>query len=331
MTGASRSPKIAILGTAIAQKAMDMAAAAGVEVVTTNGYLDSPALEDFMSAHQPDALIVRLGKVTEGAITANPRLRIIAKHGVGYDTIDVAAAERQNVLVSIATGANAISVAEHAVALLLGITRRIAHLDARLRAGHWDKPHFLGTELNGKRIGIVGLGAIGRHLLKLCSAFGMRVTVFDPALSDQDLGGVDRADTVEQILRECDVISLHCPLNAATRNMISAPQLAMMKPNAILLNTARGGLVDLAALEAALSSGQIAGAGLDTFPVEPPELSEQLRGLPNIVISPHVGASTVEAGERVGITAMSQVLDYIAGKEIDSRFAVNGAPRRLGG
>jgi len=331
VTQPSNPPRVAILGTAIAKQAMDMAAAAGVEVVTTDGYLDTVALEQFMAAHEPDALIVRLGKVTETAIAVDPRLKIIAKHGVGYDTIDVAAAERQGVLVSIATGANAISVAEHAIALLLGVTRRIAHLDARLRAGHWDKAHFLGTELNGKRIGIVGLGAIGRHLAKLCNAFGMKVVVFDPALPDTGLDGYDRADTIEQILRDCDVVSLHCPLNAGTRDMISAPQLAIMKPSAILLNTARGGLVDLAALEAALSTNQIGGAGLDTFPVEPPELSEKLRSLPNIVISPHVGASTVEAGERVGVTAMSQVLDYIAGKEIDARFAVNGAPRRLPG
>lgn len=331
MTETSLKPRVAIFGTAIACEAMEMAEAAGVEVVTTNGYLEGTALEEFMASRQPDAVILRLGKVTEAAMAADPKLRIIAKHGVGYDTIDVAAAERRDILVTIATGANAISVAEHAMALLLAVARGIARLDARLRDGHWDKAHFLGTELNGKRIGIVGLGAIGRHLAQLCRAFQMDITVFDPALAGSEPDGFDLAESVEDILRTCDVVSLHCPLTLATRNMISTPQLAMMKPGAILLNTARGGLVDLDALESALSTKQIGGAGLDTFPVEPPQLSRSFRELPNLVISPHVGASTIEAGARVGVTAMAQVLDYIAGKEIDPRFAVNGAPLRLSG
>lgn len=324
-----RKPRVAIFGTAIAREAMEMAAAADVEVVTTNGYLEGQALEEFMASHLPDAVILRLGKVTEAAMAADPKLRIVAKHGVGYDTIDVAAAEQRDILVTIATGANAISVAEHAMALLLAVARGIARLDARLREGHWDKAHFLGTEMNGKRIGIVGLGAIGRHLAQLCRAFQMDITVFDPALSGVDTSGFELAESVEEILRSCDVVSLHCPLTPITRNMISAPQLAMMKPGAILINTARGGLVDLEALEAALRSKQIGGAGLDTFPVEPPELSSSFRELPNLVISPHVGASTKEAGVRVGVTAMRQVLDYIAGKEVDEHYAVNNAPRRL--
>ncbi len=319
---------IAIFGTAIAAGAMDMARDAGARVVTTDRYLQGEELEQFMRREQPDGVILRLGAVTEAAMVADPNLKIIAKHGVGYDTIDVEAASRRGILISIATGANAISVAEHALGLMLATARGIAYLDARIRDGHWDKAQFLGTELNGKTLGIVGLGAIGRHLASLATALGMNVQVFDPALAETP-DATHRAQSLEQVLEQCDVVSLHCPLNASTRNMMSTEQFARMKPGAILINTARGGLVDIDALGRALRDGQIGGAGLDTFPVEPVDLPDSLRTLPNLVVSPHVGASTFEAGARVGTTAMKQVLDYLSGREVESQYVVNDAPRRL--
>lgn len=319
---------VAIFGTAIAAKAMDMARAAGVRVVTTDRYLQGTELEQFMAREQPDAVILRLGAVPDAAMAVAPGLKIIAKHGVGYDTIDVEAANRRGILVTIATGANAISVAEHALALMLAVSRGIAYLDARIRGGHWDKARFLGTELNGKTLGIVGIGAIGRHLALLGTALGMRIIGFDPVLADMP-EGMQRAQSFEEVLKECDVISLHCPLNASTRNLVSSAELAMMKPGAILINTARGGLVDIDALEVALKEHRIGGAGLDTFPVEPAVLPEGLHSQPNLVVSPHVGASTVEAGERVGMTAMQQVLDYLSGKTIDGQFVVNDVAPRL--
>jgi D-3-phosphoglycerate dehydrogenase / 2-oxoglutarate reductase len=314
---------IAILGNALVPRAMAMAEAAGASVVATNAYLRGRDLERFMAEQQPDALILRLGQVTEAAMAASPRLRIIAKHGVGYDTVDVEAATRRNILVTIAQGANAVSVAEHGLALLLGVARGIAWLDARMREGHWDKSHFLGTELNGKRLGVVGLGAIGGKFAAMCRALDMNVTVYDPAFGEGEDVAYSRAASLEELLRTSDVVSLHCPLTEATRNMIGAEQLALMKERAILINTARGGLVDLAALGAALRERRIGGAGLDTFPSEPAALSEGLKSLPNLVVSPHVGASTVEAAERVGVLAMSQVLDCLAGRPIDSLYTVN--------
>jgi len=326
---AGQQPHIAIFGRAIAPRAMALAEAAGVRVTTTDRYLQGADLESFMAEQQPDAIILRLGAVTDAAMAAAPGLRIIAKHGVGYDTIDVEAATRRNVLVTIATGANAISVAEHALALMLGVARGVAHLDARIRGGHWDKAHYMGTELNGKLLGIVGLGAIGRHLATLCRALGMDIMIFDPALPETGAEEFRKAADLEELLRHSDVVSLHCPLTPATRNMISAARLALMKPCSILVNTARGGLVDLEALGNALRANRIGGAGLDTFPVEPPILSEELRALPNLVVSPHIGASTIEAGERVGMLAMTQVLDCLAGRPIDARYAVNAIPGRL--
>ncbi|WP_374524638.1 hydroxyacid dehydrogenase [Sphingopyxis sp.] len=321
----SAKPTIAILGKSIAPQAMALAEDAGAIVVTSDRYLRGSELEDFMARHRPDGVIVRLGEMTDAAMALAPELKIIAKHGVGYDSIDVAAAAARGIPVTIAAGANAISVAEQAFALMLGVARRVAHLDARMRGGHWDKPHFLGTELFGKTLGIVGFGAIGRHLAGIGRGFGMKIVKYDPIdVEPSDLGEAVAAN-IEDLIVRSDIVSLNCPLTPATRNMIGAPQLAAMKKGAILINTARGGLVDLAALAAALRDGPIGGAGLDTFPFEPPELDAELRSLPNVVFSPHIGASTVEAGERVGMLAMTQVLDCLAGRELDPAFVVNAA------
>ncbi|MGQ7828862.1 hydroxyacid dehydrogenase [Altererythrobacter sp. Z27] len=315
--------RIAILGKAIAPQAMAMAQEAGVEVITTDAYLNAEELEAFVSRHQPDGIILRLGRIHDAAMAAAPGLKIIAKHGVGFDTIDLDAATARGITVSVATGANAISVAEHALALIFGVARGIAYLDRRMREGHWDKADVLGTELCGKTLGIVGIGAIGLHLAKICRGLGMDIRVFDPApvsAADQEFA---RVASVDDLLQECDVVSLHCPLTPATRNLISEPQFKQMKLGAILINTARGGLIDLDALVDALETGRIAGAGLDTFPEEPPTLADDLRRQGRLVISPHVGASTREAGVRVGTLVMQQVLDCIAGREIDSRYVVN--------
>jgi len=319
----SRSDRVAILGKPLADAAMAMAEEAGVQVSASGAYLQGEDLHEFLSSCRPDAIILRLGSVDDAAMAAAPDLKIIAKHGVGFDTIDLVAANRRGIVVSIATGANAISVAEHALALMLAVCRGIAHLDARMRVGHWDKATYLGTELAGKALGIVGVGAIGHHLAKICRGLGMRIVVFDPAISYRAEGNLWHVESLEELLETSDIVSLHCPLTKTTRNMISDRQFALMKPNSILINTARGGLVDHEALLKALDTGSIAGAGIDTFPEEPPLLSDQMRSSARIVLSPHVGASTVEAGVRVGTMAMGQVLDCLAGKPIDKRCVVN--------
>ncbi|MBO9580819.1 MAG: hydroxyacid dehydrogenase [Sphingobium sp.] len=321
MTGSSHH--IAIFGRALAPKAMALAQRAGVRVTTTDSYLRGADLNEFMARERPDAIILRLGEVTDAAMACSPNLKIVAKHGVGYDTIDIEAANRRGVLVTIARGGNTISVAEHALALMLGVARGIAHLDARIRGGHWDKATYLGTELNGKTLGIVGYGAIGHALANICKALGMGVVVYDPALPASVQIYHPRVDTLDELLANADVISLHCPLTPATRNMISTPQLEKMRKGAILINTARGGLIDIEALTEALATGVIGGAGLDTFPAEPPQLSAEMTALTNLVVSPHVGASTVEAGERVGVLAMTLVLDCLAGRPVDSAYVVN--------
>lgn len=328
-----RNARIAIFGRALAPKAMAMAEEAGARVVVTNGYLEGDEQLRFLAQERPHGVVLRLGKFGAEAMAAAPELKIVAKHGVGFDTINLETANRRGILVTIASGANAISVAEQALALMLDLARGLTHLDGRMRAGHWDKPTYLGMELHGKVLGIVGLGAIGRHLARICSALGMSIIVFDPALGVQVEApfAFTRADSLDRLLAQSDVVSLHCPLTAGTRNMMSTAQFGLMKPRSILINTARGGLVDLDALEVALREGRIGGAGLDTFPVEPPTLSQGLAGLSNLVMSPHVGASTVEAGERVGCTAMGQVLDFLSGKAIDRQCVVNAVAPRLPG
>jgi D-3-phosphoglycerate dehydrogenase / 2-oxoglutarate reductase len=318
----SRS-RIVILGKPLSPRAMNIAGSAGATVTSSGDYLRGADLEAFICEHRPHGVIVRLGEMTDAAMAQAPELRIIAKHGVGYDTIDVPAATARGVPVTIAAGANAHSVAEHAFALMLAVARGVHYLDARMRQDHWDKPHFLGTELFGKTLGIVGFGSIGRWLARIAQGFGMAVIKYDLLDSEVSSLGEEVAPTLDHLLRKSDVVSLNCPLTPSTRNMIAAPQLRSMKSNAILINTARGGLVDIPALTAALRERRIGGAGLDTFPFEPPKLEDELRALPNIVLSPHVGASTFEAGERVGVMAMTQVLDVLSGRSLNSDVIVN--------
>lgn len=329
MTSPSQSTaKVVILGKPLAAKAMELAASAGLTVVASNAYLRGQELVEFIADHQPDGVIVRLGEMTAAAMSCAPNLRIIAKHGVGYDTIDIQAAAERGVVVTVATGANAISVAEQAFALILAVARGVAYLDARMRAGHWDKPHFLGAELHGKTLGIIGCGAVGRHLARIGEGFGMDIVVFDPVQLERSGHPGRKAVTIDALIRQSDIVSLSCPLTAETRNMIGRAQLESFKQGAILINTARGGLVDLAALADALKSGPIGGAGLDTFPFEPPELEAELLALPNVVFSPHIGASTVEAGERVGMMAMSQVIAALTDRELDPSCIITATDKR---
>jgi D-3-phosphoglycerate dehydrogenase len=316
--------KILLTGLALAPDAMALAASQGVTVIPTTPYMPAEQMVETLKAEQPDAIVVRTGKLTREMIDASANLKIIAKHGVGYDTIDIKAAAERKVPVTIAVGANAQSVAEHAFALMFSVARQTAWLDARVRAGHWDKATANGTELFGKTLGLVGLGAIGSVLMDLVAPLRMQVRVYDPYIKQLPARDhVSREDNFERLLQECDVISLHCPLTDANRNLFSTEQFGLMRPGSLLINTARGELIDTAALVQALSSGQIGGAGLDTFNPEPPPADSPLWGLVNLVATPHVGANTLEARERVGLVAVQQILDALEGRALDPRCVVN--------
>ncbi|MBX8502973.1 hydroxyacid dehydrogenase [Pseudomonas lijiangensis] len=315
---------ILLTGPELAADAMNLAASQGIRVIPTTPYLPAEELEAIIRAEQPDAIIVRQGQLTRAMIEASPRLKVIAKHGVGFNTIDIQAAAALGVPVSIAVGANAQSVAEHAFALMFSVARQTALLDARMRDGHWDKSSANGIELSGKTLGLVGLGSIGSILMDLVAPLQMKVKVYDPYLQQlPERAHVSREEDFDRLLAESDVISLHCPLTDANYNLIGAAQFQRMRPGCILINTARGELIDTQALVDALSEGKIAGAGLDTFNPEPPPADSPLWGLPTLVATPHVGANTSEARDRVGLVALRQIIDVWEGTPLDPRCVVN--------
>lgn len=256
--------------------------------------------------HNPVAIIVRYSKVGAAAMDAAPALKVISKHGSGTDTIDKVAAKERGIEVVAAVGANAAAVAEQALALLLACAKSVPQLDARMHAGHWDKATHKSLELGGRTIGLIGLGAIGLRFAKMVDALGMRVLGFDPfAKSLPDF--VQPAD-LETIWRESDAISLHCPLTDDNRGLLGAETLARCKKGVIVVNTARGGLIDEAALLAAVQSGQVRMAGLDSFAVEPMTAGHPFQHQPGFILSPHIGGVTSDAYVNMGLGAARNAL-----------------------
>jgi D-3-phosphoglycerate dehydrogenase len=279
--------------------------------------------EDLLAAlPNYEALIVRSQvQVDAGAIAAGTRLVVIGRAGVGVDNVDLDAATRAGITVINAPTANTIAAAEHTLALLYSVARRIAAADASVRRGEWKRSAFTGIELRGKTLGIVGLGKIGMAIADRARAMEMEILAHDPYVS-AEVAAHHGASLVEfaALLRRSDVISVHVPLTRSTKNLIGARELRAMPKGAIVLNVARGGVVDEQALAEALRSGHIGGAGVDVFADEPPRDSPLLDA-PNTVLTPHLGASTAEAQVRVAVEAAQQVLDVLEGRP--ARYAVN--------
>src|SRR5579884_4003634 len=250
-----------------------------------------------------EALIVRSRtRVPARAIGGARRLRVIARAGIGVDNIDVDAATHRGILVLNAPESSTTAAAEHTLAMLLALVRHIPQAHAALAAGTWARERFVGTELAGKTLGIVGLGKIGSEVARRASAFGMRVLAYDPYVAEERARrlGVELGPW-DAVLRHSDVLTLHVPLGPDTRALIGATELAAMKPGALLVNCARGGLVDEAALLDALDRGHVAGAALDVFAQEPPPADHPLLSHPRIVVTPHLGGSTVEAQRSIAV------------------------------
>ncbi|GAB1576603.1 NAD(P)-dependent oxidoreductase [Bordetella petrii] len=273
----------------------------------------SPSEQDIVNmcrAHDPVAIIVRYGKVGAAAMDAAPSLRVISKHGSGTDTIDKDAARQRNVEVVAAVGANAAAVAEQALMLLLACAKSVIQLDARMHAGHWDKATHKSMELGGKTLGLIGLGAIGLRMAEMAAALRMRIIGHDP-YAKQLPAYVEPVD-LDTLWREADAISLHCPLTEQNRGLVNASALAQCRRGVILVNTARGGLVDESALLAAVQSGQVMAAGLDSFAVEPMTPGHPFQGQRNIILSPHVGGVTSAAYVNMGVAAVNNLLAVLA-------------------
>jgi D-3-phosphoglycerate dehydrogenase len=250
------------------------------------------------------ALIVRSQtKVTADVLNAGSKLRVVGRAGVGVDNVDVETATRRGVIVLNAPGGNTVSTAEHAFSLLLCVARKIPPAEASVRAGNWDRKNFEGVELYNKILGVIGMGRIGSELSRRAIAFGMRVVAYDPYLSATRARSlqVELVDELDDLLASADFISLHTPLTAETYHLVDLARLQKTKRGVRIINCARGGLIDETALAAALQDRHVAGAALDVFETEPLPADSPLRSAPNLVLTPHLGASTAEAQESVGI------------------------------
>lgn len=280
------------------------------------------------------ALVVRSRtKVTAQVVAAGQNLKVIGRAGVGVDNIDVAAAVARGITVVNSPMAASVSVAEHTFALMLALARHIPAADASLKQGQWDKSAFMGVELSGKLLGLLGLGRIGALVANRAVAFGMSVLAFDPYLTpDQIRQRNAEPAPFGEVLSRSDYISLHLPLTAETRKLLGPEQFRRMKPGARLVCAARGGVIDEAALRAALDSGQLAGAALDVFAAEPPladprSVAEGTPGSiaahPGVVATPHIGAQTAEAQARAGLAIAEEVTTVLQGKEPRWRVTSN--------
>ena len=262
-------------------------------------------------------MLVRTAPIPASVIEAAPGLRVIARHGVGYDNIDVAAATRRKVLVCITPRANALSVAEHVLAFMLAWAKRIVPYDAATRKNEWEIRNSYGAfDLEAKTIGVLGMGRIGTLVCqKAKAAFNMEVLAYDPLVPKEAMEKAGaRVATISEILEAADFVTLHVPSMPETKGMIGEAQLKMMKPTAFLINCARGPIVDERALAKALKEGVIAGAGLDVFDPEPPLADNPLFGLPNVLLSPHSAGLTVECVIRMATHAAQAIVDVLEGR-----------------
>ncbi len=313
----------------------DPVAQEGVEMLRAVGDVDvrtglAPA-ELIAAIGEYQALVVRSEtKVTRPVIEAATRLVAIGRAGVGVDNIDLDAATERGIVVVNAPQGNTVAAAEHTFALLMALARHLPQADASMRAGNWSRKQFVGTEIRGKTLGIIGLGKIGSEVARRATAMEMRVVAVDPFVPEERVQalGVESVE-LDEMLRVADFITVHPPLTASTKGMIGAAEIAKMKQGVRLINVARGGILDEAAVYEAVQSGKVAGAAVDVFTAEPPRESPLL-GDPRIIVTPHLGASTTEAQERVSIDVAEQIVDILAGKP--ARYAVNApmlAPETL--
>jgi D-3-phosphoglycerate dehydrogenase len=286
-------------------------AAEDVELVYRAGLKGEGLLREVA---QSDALITRSGTaVTEELASAGNRLRVVGRAGVGLDNVDVDACTARGILVINAPTANIMSATEHTMAMLLSLCRNIPEADASVKRGEWVRSKFMGTELNGKILGVIGLGRIGTRVTIRARAFGMRVIAYDPYVADAVFERVSAEKaSLEHLLEQADILTVHTPLTDVTRGMIGPAEFARTKSGAIFVNCARGGIYDEQALAEALNSGKAGGAAIDVYDDEPPTKSPLLTAK-NIVLSPHIGANTIEAQDRVAVQTAEMVVEALRG------------------
>ena len=272
-----------------------------------------------------DALVIRSGtRVSAEVIAAATRLRVIGRAGIGVDNVDVPAATRRGIVVMNTPGGNNVTTAEHALSLMLSLARFVPQADASLRSGQWERNKFTGTEITGKVLGVVGLGNIGRIVADRGAGLAMKVLGYDPFLTPENAPPAVELVSLDDLFVRSDFVTVHVPLTAETRNLIDAAAMARMKKGVRIINCARGGIVDEQDLAAAIASGKVAGAAFDVFVDEPPPRDHPLLALPNVVVTPHLGASTGEAQTNVAVAIADQVAAFLSRGAISA--AVNMPP-----
>lgn len=300
-----------VIADPLEQSGLEILRAAGADVRVLAAD-DRPRLPELVA--DADALVVRSAtKVTRELLAGAARLRVVGRAGIGVDNVDVPAATQRGVLVVNAPTANVISATEHTFAMMLALARRVPAADASMKRGEWDRKSFLGSELHGKTLGVIGFGRIGQQVAVRARAFEMTVVAYDPVLDPATASRLQvEAVEVDALLARADIVTFHTPLTATTRGMLDARRLALMKPGARVINCGRGGTIDEAALLAALDSGRLGGAALDVYAEEPTAQLELVRHA-RVVATPHIGAQTGEAQERIAVETARMVLAALAG------------------
>jgi D-3-phosphoglycerate dehydrogenase len=314
--GGREGYRIVVTGASLADAARDILAARGCAVEYVHGPDELAGLAERVREHRADGMIVRQGKIDCSVLSASGRLRAVCKHGVGVDNIDVGAAAELGIVVMNTPAANFESVAEHTLALMLALARNLPREDAVVRAGKWDRRDYQGQELAGKTLGLVGFGRVGRRVAELVGPLRMRVLVYDPWADRRAVGSeIAFVDELDELLEQAEVVSLHCPLTEETSGMIGGEQLRCMGSNASLINTARGAIVDERALIEALDQGCVAGAALDTFEVEPPNPSNPLFSMSNVIVTNHIAGISDQSLTNMAVGAVENVLCVLDGKQ----------------
>ena len=314
--------KVLVIGH-IHQDGIDLLRArSDVTIETTEAHKESDLVK---LVPDTDAILVRSALITSAIIEAAPLLKVVSRHGVGFNSVDVEALTARRIPLTIAVGGNAVSVAEHTLYLILALAKQGQCYDTAARQGDFSFRNApIAREIETSKLLVIGFGRIGSQVARRALAFGMAVHVYDPYVPDsvvQDQGA-HIVRNLHDALPQMDVVSVHCPLNEETNNLISDHELRLMKPNALLINTARGGIVDETALHSALLQGEIAGAGVDVFVTEPTSPSLNLLELANVVVSPHCAGVTVESSARTARIAAQNALDGLD-STLDEVFVVN--------
>lgn len=325
MTVADGALRVLVTGEGLVPAALGELERFGARVEMMPGAITEDRLIAELAAAPTAAVLMRANPpFSRRVIESSPHLKILAKAGVGVDAVDLQAATDHGVLVTTSGDANADAVAEHTMALMLALRRDVVWLSERVHAGQWDRGRYLGRELGGSTLGIVGFGNTGKRVARMALAFGMRVIVLArPSLVlPPDLAAAQPVSRAE-LLAQSDVISLHCPLTPETRHFVGAENLKLMKPGVLIINTSRGPLVDEAALAEAIRNGQAGGFAADTLSAEPVKPDNPLLGLKNVILTPHIAGETPQTVERILVRAAECITGFAGGKPVDPAMVAN--------